>query len=92
MAEEEEIALQHLQAQSEHLQKIQDKRKMELEMEKVRRVEMGEAESIVEITMDTSVMDYSIVEEQGRLPDVLSKEENRVYAHLVQVEWNNIQW
>ncbi len=56
------------------------------------RIEAGEEESIVEITMDTSVMDYSIIEEQGRLPDALSKEEEMEYAHLVKIEGNYIQW
>ncbi len=56
------------------------------------RVKAGEEESVMEITMDTSAMEYSVVEEQGRLPEALSKEEEKVYACLVQIRGNHIQW
>ncbi len=42
--------------------------------------------------METSALDYSIVEEQGQFPKALSEEEERVYGHLVTVEMNQIQW
>ncbi len=42
--------------------------------------------------METSTLDYSIVEEQGQFPKLLTPEEERVYAHLVSIEANQIQW
>ncbi len=42
--------------------------------------------------MDTSAMEYSIIEEQGQFPKALSPEEERVYSHLVSIEANHIQW
>ncbi len=87
--EEEKVALQALQAHGEHLWEIQNRRVKEMEAARDRWIKAGEEESLVE---DTSIMDYSIVEEQGRLPDALSKEEESVYAHLVKLEANNIQW
>ncbi len=46
----------------------------------------------MDITMETSALDYSVIEEQGQFPTVLTPEEERVYAHLVTVEVNQIQW
>ncbi len=42
--------------------------------------------------MDTSSLDYSIVEEQGQFPKAMAPEEEKVYAHLVSIEANQIQW
>ncbi len=42
--------------------------------------------------MDTDELDYSVVVEQGQLPEALSKVEEQAYSHLVMVEMNQIQW
>ncbi len=42
--------------------------------------------------MDTSGLDYSVVDEQGQFPKALMSEEEKVYAHLVSIEANQIQW
>ncbi len=91
-AEEEEIALQHLEAQKVWLLEVLDKRKKAVEVERIRQVEAGEEPSIVSITMDMSAMEYSIIEEQGQFPKALSPEEKKVYSCLVSVEANQIQW
>ncbi len=69
-----------------------DKRKKAAEAEKIRQVEAGKAPSIVDITMDTSAMEYSAIEEQGQFPEALSPEEEKVYSRLVSIEVNHIQW
>ncbi len=68
------------------------KRKEIADAEQAKQIEAGEEESRVDITMDTSGLDYSVIEEQGQFPKVLTPEEEKVYAHLVMVEVNQIQW
>ncbi len=53
---------------------------------------MGEEESSVDITMDMTDLDYLIITEQGQLPVALQPVEEQVYAHLVMLEMNEIQW
>ncbi len=42
--------------------------------------------------MGTGDMDYSVVMEQGQLPEALSEVEEQACSHLVMVEMNQIQW
>ncbi len=42
--------------------------------------------------MDMSEMDYMTVAEQGQLPAAVQDIEDKVYAHLVKLEMNEIQW
>ncbi len=51
---------------------VLDKWKKAAEAERIRWVKAGEEPSIVDIMMDTSAMEYSIIEEQGQFPKVLS--------------------
>ncbi len=53
--------------------------------------EEGEEPSTVEIMMDTSEMDMTIVK-QGRLPIAAETIEDKVYKRLVSFEMNDIQW
>ncbi len=52
------------------------------------QIEVGEEESRVEITMDTSEMDCSTVVEQGKLPAAVQPVEDQVYNRLVSLEMN----
>ncbi len=51
----------------------------------------GEEESTVDITMDTSEMDATIIE-QGKLLEPAQMVEGRIYERLVRFEMNDIQW
>ncbi len=53
--------------------------------------EGGEEQSTVDITMDTSEMNATIVE-QGKLPTAAEMIEDKVYKRLVNYEMNDIQW
>ncbi len=89
---ETEATFRRLDEQKEQLLALMKKRKEIADAEWVKWIEAGEEESIVEITMETSTLDYSVVEEQGQFPKALSEEEERVYGRLVTVEMNQIQW
>ncbi len=90
--DETEVAFQHLAEQKEWLLEKMKRRKEIADVEQAKRIEAGEEESRVDITMDTSSLDYPVIEEQGQFPKVLTPEEKKVYAHLVMVEVNQIQW
>ncbi len=65
-----------------------EKQKKVAEAEQVKRIQAGEEPSAV----DTSALEYSIIEEQGQFPKALSPEEEKVYSRLVSIEVNHIQW
>ncbi len=85
-------ALDMLQKQKEALWACLEKKKAEMEAEQDRWIQAGEEESRVDIMMDTSDMDCSIVAEQGQLPKAITAVEEQAYHHLVLVEMNQIQW
>ncbi len=91
-AQECDRALDQLQKQKEMLWEHLEKRKAALEAEWDQRIQAGEEESRVNINMDTSDMDHSIVAEQGWLPKAITDVEEQVYHCLVLVEMNQIQW
>ncbi len=90
------------EAKAAHSAKKQDAQGMAQELEATRHAfadipldteqEQMSEESRVEISMDTGDMDYSVVVEQGQLPEALSEVEEQAYSCLVTVEMNQIQW
>ncbi len=91
-AEEEEMALQHLEVQKVQLLKTLAKWEKAIEVEGAKQIKAGDEPSAVDIMMDTSGLDYSIIEEQGQFPKALSDREEKAYNHLVTVKMNQIQW
>ncbi len=91
-ARKREETLKVLQDQKEVLWECLTQRVAEVGVKRDQRIEAGEEESRVDITMDTSKLDYLTVIEQGRLPAALQPVENQVYSHLVSLEMNEIQW
>ncbi len=91
-AVEWDAALKQIQEQRATLLELMKKRKAKADAEFDQRVQDGEEEYVVEISMDTGEMDYTIVEEQGQLLKALSEGEEQAYSRLVMVEMNQIQW
>ncbi len=78
-----EKALKMLQDQKEALWERLAQRIADASVERDRQIEAGEEESRVDIMMDMTDLDYSIVTEQGRLPLALQPVEEQAYSHLV---------
>ncbi len=68
-----DATLKHLDEQKEALLELIKKRKAKPDAEQDKWIEEGEEESVVEITMDTGEMDYSMIEEQGQFLKALSE-------------------
>ncbi len=87
-----EEMLKQLQDQREVLWEHLAERMAAVSAKRDQQIEVGEEKSRVDITMDTTDLDYSTVTEQGRLPAAVQPVEEQVYSRLVSLEMNNIQW